>query len=55
MTSVCEISPDRQVGGGKFPFRFRRQPFSGPSGECIGLIKADMADRLGRIQPAAAG
>ena len=40
---------DRLRGRGGFPFKLRGQPFARPLRICRGLIKADMGDRLVRI------
>ena len=50
MAAIGEVAGNRQIGGGELPFRFGRQPLPGPFGEGVGLIKADMADRLGRVR-----
>src|SRR5207244_6688171 len=41
--------------GGDLPLRLGRQAFSGPFGKSVGFVKADMAEGLSRVQPAAAG
>src|SRR5215469_5565211 len=52
---VSEIAAHLQTFGGDFPLRFRWQALPGPFGERIGLVKADVADGFGRVQPAAPG
>src|SRR6516162_169415 len=54
MAAVSEIAGDRRALSGDLPLCLVRQPFAGPFGESVGLVKADMANRLAGVQPAAA-
>ena len=47
-----EVPGDRQGFGGDFPLGLGRQPGAGPAGEGVGLVVADVADRLARDQVA---
>src|SRR6266850_1851796 len=55
MAAVREVAVKRRVAGGNLPFRFGRQAFFGPAREGVGLVEADVADRLGGIDRALAG
>src|SRR5262249_62014214 len=52
--AVAKIAAHRHILGGYFPLRFTWQAFPGPFGKRIGLVKTDVTDGLGRVQPAAA-
>ena len=49
-----EVAAQWLVGGGDFPFRFARQPRTGPACEGIGLVIADVTDRCLQVQRAQA-
>ena len=46
MTCIEEISGDGIIQDGRFPLRFGRQAGTSPPGVRIGLVKADMTNRL---------
>src|SRR5215469_4643384 len=54
MAAVGKIAGHRHILGGYFPLCFTWQAFPGPFGKRIGLVKTDVTDGLGRVQPAAA-
>lgn len=47
-----EIARDVDTLRGMLPLRLGREPLAGPGREGVGLIVADVADRLGWIQRA---
>src|SRR5579863_7279389 len=59
MAAVGEVAGERdevaERGGRDFPLGLGRQPLAGPAGEGVGLVEADVRDRLGGIDPALAG
>src|ERR1700677_1761319 len=52
---VEEVPRDRQRARRHLPLRLGGQPTSGPAGEGVGLVVAQVTDRLGRIDRARPG
>src|SRR5262249_18307133 len=50
-TRFLEVAGQGDRCGGSFPLRLGRQPGPGPAGEGVGLVVADMTDRLLQTHP----